>query len=223
MLQRHGLGQFITLEGGEGTGKSTQIRHLRTRLESIGIPSKQTREPGGSEGAERIRALILAAGQSRFGPLTETLLFFAARNDHLERVIRPALEAGLWVISDRFSDSTRVYQGAMGTIGPDILDRLEAMVVASTSPDLTLILDLPADIGLGRANARRGEVAADGFEAENIEFHQALRQCYLDLAKHHPDRCVVVDALGSEEQVAERIWAVVESQFSGILRDLSNG
>ena len=223
MLQRQSRGRFITLEGGEGTGKSTQIRHLVERLQALGHQAIKSREPGGSEGAERIRSLILAAGQSRFDALTETLLFFAARNDHLEHVIRPELLKGTWVICDRFSDSTRVYQGCMGTISQATLDSLEALVIAETAPDLTLILDLPAELGLERAVARRGEIAADGFEAENIEFHQGLRQCYLDLAQRYPERCIVIDALGSETDVAERIWTVISDRFSDLLRDPANG
>lgn len=223
MLQRQSRGRFITLEGGEGTGKSTQIRHLIERLQAFGLQAIKTREPGGSEGAERIRSLILAAGQSRYSALTETLLFFAARNDHLEHVIRPKLLEGAWVICDRFSDSTRVYQGCMGTIGQKTLDSLESLVIAETTPDLTLILDLPAEIGLERAVARRGDSAADGFEAENIEFHQGLRQCYLDLAQRYPDRCIVIDALGSEADVATRIWAVLSDRFSDLMRDPTNG
>jgi dTMP kinase len=223
VVQRNGSGRFITLEGGEGTGKSTQIRHLVERLLGHGIHAIKTREPGGSEGAERIRSVILAAGQTRFGALTETLLFFAARNDHLEQVIRPELLKGNWVICDRFSDSTCVYQGCMGTIGKETLDALEALVIAETAPDLTLILDLPAEIGLARAVARRGDSAADGFEAENIEFHQGLRQCYLALANLYPERCLMIDALGSEEEVAERIWAVLSDRFADLMRNPSHG
>jgi len=216
-------GRFLTLEGGEGTGKSTQINLLVEKLKMTGISALRTREPGGSEGAERIRALILAAGQARMGALTETLLFYAARNDHLETLIRPALEKGQWVICDRFSDSTRVYQGIMGTISAEILDRLEGLVVGPTAPELTLILDLPVEIGLGRAVARRGSLPADGFESENIEFHQGLRQGFLKLAERDPDRCVVVDAQGSQQEVADRIWAIVSDRFSSSLNATSDG
>jgi dTMP kinase len=216
-------GHFITLEGGEGTGKSTQINHLVEKLKANGISALRTREPGGSDGAERIRSLILAAGQNRMGPLTETLLFYAARNDHLETFIRPALFGGQWVVCDRFSDSTRVYQGMMGTISPETLDNLEKLVVGSTAPELTLILDLPVEIGLARAAARRGTLAADGFEAEKSEFHQGLRQGYLKLAERDPMRCVVVDAGGNEADVAKRIWAVVSTRFSSKFNVKSDG
>lgn len=213
MPQPSDKARFITIEGGEGTGKSTQIRFLMQRLEEHGITAKRTREPGGSDGAERIRSLILEAGQKRFDALTETLLFFAARNDHLEHVIRPAIDAGTWIVCDRFADSTRVYQGCMGTIDFETLDHLEALVIVETKPDLTLILDLPAEIGLARANARRGTMAADGFEAESIDFHRGLRQCYLDLAERDPKRCVIVDASGDESEVATKIWQVVSHRF----------
>lgn len=213
LIQRNGRGRFITLEGGEGTGKSTQIRHLLARLESVGVSAVHTREPGGSAGAERIRALILEAGQARFGPLTETLLFFAARNDHLDRLIRPALKAGTWVISDRFADSTRVYQGCMGSMDAGMLTDLETWVIGETKPDLTLILDLPAEIGIARAVARRGSVAADGFEAESLAFHRGLRNCFLDLATLEPHRCVLVDASGDESTVADRLWQVVSERL----------
>jgi len=212
-LSQMGLSHFITLEGGEGTGKSTQIKRLLHRLQSVGVDAVQTREPGGSKGGERIRSLILEAGQSRFDAFTETLLFYAARNDHLEHLIRPALHAGQWVICDRFSDSTRVYQGGAGTLGASVLDQLDGLVVRDTQPDLTLILDLPAEIGLARAHARRGDASADGFEAEAIEFHQALRQGYLELARLFPERCVVIDANGAMDEIAERIWAIVSDRF----------
>ena len=218
-----GLGHFITLEGGEGTGKSTQIHHLLERLADAGIDAVRTREPGGSKGAERIRSLILEAGHSRFDPLTETLLFYAARNDHLEHVIRPALNAGKWVICDRFSDSTRVYQGGIGALQYSVLDQLDALVVHDTQPDLTLILDLPAEIGLARATARRGNSAADGFEAESIDFHRALRQAYLELARLNPNRCVVIDADGSVEEIAERIWRKVSERLLIVNSVQSNG
>jgi dTMP kinase len=208
-----GLGHFITIEGGEGTGKSTQINHLIGRLRALGIDGVKTREPGGSPGAERIRALILTPGQARFDLFTEILLFFAARNDHLQHVIRPALVAGKWVICDRFSDSTRVYQGEVDGLEGAVLDQLDQWVVRDTQPELTLILDLPVEIGLARAKARRGNDAADGFEAEAIGFHQTLREAYVALARSYPERCVVIDAKGDEEVVAERIWRVVSERF----------
>jgi dTMP kinase len=217
------IGQFITMEGGEGTGKSTQIRLLVDRLKSAGIHALATREPGGSPGAERIRSLLLAAGQARFDALTETMLFFAARNDHLESVIRPALRQGHWVISDRFSDSTRVYQGEMGHIEMAVIDQLDHLVVRDTQPALTLILDLPADVGLARAQARRGAQEADGFEAESLAFHRALRERYLDLAHSFPERCMVIDAAGDITEVAERLWDGVSSRFGLMDKALSRG
>jgi dTMP kinase len=204
-----GSSRFITIEGGEGAGKSTQIAELAKRLAEIGISSCGTREPGGSQGAERIRELILKSGEGRFGPLTETLLFYAARNDHLENLIRPALLGGQWVICDRFSDSTRVYQGSMGAIAPETLSLLDLLVVGDTQPDLTIILDIPAEVGLQRAAIRRGAAVADVFESESLKFHQNLRQRFLALAEADPARCVVVNALGSQAEVASRIWDAV--------------
>jgi dTMP kinase len=206
-------GRFITIEGGEGAGKSTQIAELAKRLAGIGIASCRTREPGGSRGAERIRELILRAGHERFAPLTETLLFYAARNDHLVDLIRPALNSGQWVICDRFSDSTRVYQGLMGTVAPETLSLLDRLVVADTQPDLTLVLDIPAEVGLQRAAMRRGAEAADGFESEPLNFHRGLRQGFLALAEEHPERCVVIDSLGTEAEVASRIWNEVRKRL----------
>jgi dTMP kinase len=209
------FGRFITIEGGEGAGKSTQIAALVDRLAQIGIASCQTREPGGSKGAERIRELMLTAGGSRYSPLTETLLFYAARNDHLESLIRPNLSTGTWVISDRFSDSTRVYQGLMGKIAPETLTVLDHIVVGETQPDLTLVLDLPPEIGLKRAAARRGASAPDAFESESLAFHQGLREGFLALATQNPARCVVIDASGGKDDVSSRIWRVVSTKLLG--------
>ena len=216
-------GHFISIEGGEGTGKSTQIHRLLERLRAEGLGVIQTREPGGSMGGERIRALILEAGQSRFDPLPETLLFYAARNDHLEHVIRPALAVGKWVICDRFTDSTRVYQGGNTAVLASVFDELDQLVVRETQPELTLVLDLPAEIGLARAHARRGLAAADGFEAESIHFHRALREGFLELAHANPHRCVVIDAQGNVDEIAERIWRAVSERFLSVNSVNSNG
>jgi dTMP kinase len=202
-------GRFITLEGGEGAGKSTQIRHLAARLAALGIPVVATREPGGSSGAEAIRSLVLTSAE-RFGPLAEALLFSAARADHLERLIRPALKRGEWVICDRFADSTRAYQGAAGGLDVEIVSRLERLVVAGTKPHLTLMLDIPADLGLARAALRRGEGGVDRFEGEGHTFHDRLRTAFLAIAKAEPERCAVIDASQPEEAVAAEIWSVVQ-------------
>lgn len=207
------IARFLTLEGGEGAGKSTQIKRLHARLRLVGIDAVTTREPGGSPGAERIRALILEAGAERFDPLTEALLFSAARHDHLAHLIRPALAQGRWVLCDRFSDSTRVYQGMTGAVSSADLEALDRLVVASTQPDLTLILDLEAHEGLRRAQLRRGAALADGFESESLAFHESLREGYLALAAKEPARIMVIDASGSEDDVHARIWSVVAARF----------
>ncbi|MEQ9444992.1 MAG: dTMP kinase [Rhodospirillaceae bacterium] len=200
-------GLFITLEGGEGSGKSTQAKHLKLRLEQAGHAVVQTREPGGSEGAEDIRALIVTGEPDRWDGMTEALLLFAARHDHLERIIKPALKAGKIVLCDRFTDSTMAYQGYGHNLGRETFDKLNAVALDGFGPDLTLILDLPVEAGLSRAMSR-----GDGeqrYEDMDIAFHQRLRDGFLDIAKREPDRCKVVDASGSEEAVAERISAVV--------------
>jgi len=187
-------GRFITFEGGEGTGKSTQANLLAERLKALGIGVQLTREPGGSVGAEIMRYVLLSGAAKPLGPDAEALLFAAARNDHLDTLIRPTLRRGGWVICDRFADSTRVYQGALGQVDPRAIRALERIVVGETKPDLTFVLDVPAEEGLKRATARRGEDNADRFEGEAIEFHKKLRDAFLALAAKEPARCVVIDA-----------------------------
>lgn len=208
-------GLFITLEGGEGAGKSTQIARLGERLRALGRRVVVTREPGGSPRAEAIRESILAGHGKPFGPFAEALMFSAARHDHLEKVIRPALARGDIVLCDRFADSTRAYQGALGAVEDRVLLALEREVVGDTRPDLTLILDLPAEKGLARAAARRGPGGgkADRFEEENINFHNRLRSAFKLIAKSELDRCVVVDADREPEQVAASIWSAVEARL----------
>jgi dTMP kinase len=209
-------GRFITFEGGEGAGKSTQIERLARRLEARGVPVVTTREPGGSERAERIRGALLAGGAKPLGRLAEALLFSAARHDHLESKIRPALARGALVLSDRFADSTRAYQGGEGALDPKLLAGLERIVVETTRPDLTLILDVPVKIGLARAAARRQSRAegADRFEAEDPRFHERLREAFLQIARDEPERCVVIDASTVPDVVEERVWAAVEARFA---------
>lgn len=203
----HG-GFFITLEGGEGAGKSTQIQRLADALARSGRDVVVTREPGGSPGAEAIRSLILSGGHG-FSPVTEALLFSAARVDHLEKTIRPALARGAIVLCDRFADSTRAYQGASGGAHISVLDALESIAVGSTHPDLTLILDLPAAEGLRRATLRRGAGQADRFESEALSFHEKLRTGFLAIARDEPARCIVVDASGPVDHIAAAIQAIV--------------
>ena len=204
-------GRFITLEGGEGAGKSTQIKRLAASLEGKGIGVVTTREPGGSPGAEEIRALLVQGAPGRWDALTETLLIYAARADHVKRTIGPALVAGQWVISDRFTDSTFAYQGAGRGLAREVIRRIDSVVMDDFRPDLTLILDLDVDIGLKRAGARGG--AEQRFENFDKEFHQKLRQSFLDIAARNPERCVVIDAAQNEDQVAAAIWAATAKHF----------
>jgi dTMP kinase len=204
-------GRFITLEGGEGTGKSTQIRRLAAALEKKGIAVLCTREPGGSPGAEEIRKLMVEGEPGRWDAVTETLLAYAARVDHVARTIGPALLADTWVISDRFNDSTFAYQGVGRGLARETIRRIDSAVLDDFAPDLTLILDLDVKTGLERALARSG--AENRFEKFGAEFHKKLRQAFLDIAKRSPERCRVIDASGTEEQVAEAIFAAVSRRF----------
>jgi dTMP kinase len=211
-------GCFITFEGGEGAGKSTQIGRLRTRLEQYAQPVLVTREPGGSPHAEEIRAFILGGHAKHLGPFAEALLFAAARIDHLDKTIGPALKRGTHVLCDRFADSTRAYQGSLGNIDTRLIDQLEKVTLRGVKPDLTLILDLPAEIGLARAGARqagKGE-GADRFEEEDISFHQSLRQAYLSIARAEPRRCVVINADQDPDEVETAIWAATRGRLPQI-------
>ncbi len=204
-------GRFITIEGGEGAGKSTQLRRLAARLTPrVGAPL-ETREPGGSPGAEALRGLLVTGAADRWSPMAETLILFAARDDHLARRIRPALSAGQWVLCDRFSDSTRAYQGAAGGTDPALIAALEAHVIGETRPDLTLLLDLPAEAGLARASAR-GDAEAR-FEGKGLAFHQRLRNGFLAIAAAEPDRVCVIDATPAPEAVEAAIWTAVSDRL----------
>jgi len=207
------MGRFITFEGGEGTGKSTQCRLLAERLRAGGDRVVITREPGGSPGAEAIRHVLLSGVAKPFGAEAETLLFAAARDDHLRTTIQPALAAGAWVLCDRFADSTRVYQGVAGKVDVRFIRGLERIVVGNTRPELTCILDLPAEAGLARAAARRGNGETDRFEGEALAFHTSLRNAYRALATEEPERCVVVDAASDAKVVSEVIWSIVSGRF----------
>lgn len=206
-------GRFITFEGGEGSGKSTQIRRLAESLEADGIPTLVTREPGGTPGAEVLRHLVLSGMGKLFGADLESMLFAAARDDHVQRVIAPALAEGVWVLCDRFADSTRVYQGKLGKVDPKLLDALERVTIGDLRPDLTLVLDVPVEVGLQRATARRGAETADRFEAEGVAFHQRLREAYREIVRENPDRCVLVDADADAETVAARIREVIKTRL----------
>src|SRR5262249_35404897 len=171
-------GRFITFEGGEGTGKSTQATMLADRLKAFGLGVVVTREPGGSPGAEAVRHVLLSGAAQPLGPHAEAILFAAARDDHVRQLIRPALASGRWVVCDRFADSTRIYQGVLGNVDPRVIRSLERIAVGDTTPDVTCILDVPATVGLKRAALRRGRGGPDRFEAETLEFHDRLREAY---------------------------------------------
>jgi len=208
-----GRGRFITFEGGEGTGKSTQAALLAQRLRALGLGVVLTREPGGSPGAEIIRHVILSGAAKPFGPQAEAILFAAARDDHVRQTIMPALERGRWVISDRFADSTRVYQGAIGKVEVDLIQGLERITIGDLKPDITFILDVSTEIGLARASARRGDGIADRFERESVAFHEKLREAFRLLALSEPERCVLIDANAPSATVAERIWKVISQRL----------
>src|SRR5580704_1681332 len=214
-------GRFITFEGGEGTGKSTQAERLAARLRALAIGVVVTREPGGSAGADIMRHVLLSGAAKPLGPVAETLLFAAARDDHVRATIAPALAQGKWVVCDRFIDSTRVYQGALGAVDPKLIRRLERVTVGETMPDLTFILDLPPETGLARAAQRRGRAQADRFETEGIEFHARLRQAFRDIAAAEPQRCVLIDADRSVDQVADDIWSSVNTRLDPTAAPLS--
>jgi dTMP kinase len=206
-------GRFITFEGGEGSGKSTHAATLAQRLKAAGVPVTLTREPGGSTGAEIIRHILLSGIAKPLGAETEAILFAAARDDHVRNIILPAITSGTWVICDRFIDSTRVYQGALGNVDQRLIRSLERVTVGPAVPDLTFILDVPAQVGLARAKSRRGQDVPDRFEAESMEFHEKLRQAYRALAAGEPKRCIVIDGRAPREVVSERIWALVQERL----------
>jgi dTMP kinase len=206
-------GRFITFEGGEGSGKSTHAKRLAEKLKSLGLEVVVTREPGGSPGAEIIRHVLLSGAAKPLGAETETILFAAARDDHVRQVIRPALLDGKWVICDRFIDSTRVYQGTLGKVDQKLIRGLERVTVGAAMPDLTFLLDVPANVGLARATRRRAGTAADRFEAETLEFHEDLRRAYRADAQEEPKRIVVIDGRPPRDIVAERIWTAVSERL----------
>lgn len=208
-----GRGRFITFEGGEGSGKSTHIKRLAERLEAAKLHVIVTREPGGSVGAEIIRHLVLSGIGKLLGPDAETLLFAAARDDHVRNVILPALNQGTWVLCDRFFDSTRVYQGKVSQVAPSLVNAMQRVTIGDLKPDLTIILDVPVEVGLKRAAARRGGAAPDRFESEDLKFHQQLRDAYREIAAAEPERCVLIDATADANTVAGNVWAALRDRF----------
>lgn len=201
---------FITFEGGEGAGKSTQIKAVAAALERAGIAHIVTREPGGASGAEAIRELIVTGSAERWDPITETLLLMAARSDHITRTIRPALESGTWVLCDRFFDSTRVYQGIAKQVGHEWLEQVYRLLFGSFAPDITILLDIDPAIGLERAASRKGHEMR--FEGLPLEFHQTLRQGFLSLAQSEPQRFITIDASADAAHVSEAILQQVQQR-----------
>ncbi|MCG8504216.1 MAG: dTMP kinase [Sphingomonadales bacterium] len=199
-------GRFITLEGGEGTGKSTQTRRLAARLEALGIDVLATREPGGSPGGEEIRKLLVTGAPGRWQPITEALLHMASRSDHVATVIEPALAAGRWVVCDRFFDSTVVYQGIVQGVGEARVRALYSDIFGTFAPDLTLILDLEAKTGLARANENGRE---GRYEEMGEDFHKRVADAFRAIAAAEPDRCRLIDAVGTPDEVEDRLWREV--------------
>ena len=208
MLNKRGL--FLSLEGAEGVGKSTNIGFVTQYLEKRGIEYVLTREPGGTQLAERIRDLLLAVHEEPMSGLTELLLVFAARAQHLDKIIEPALATGKWVVCDRFTDATFAYQGAGRGLSMETIDQLQSMVQGDLRPDLTIILDLDPEIGMQRAS-NRGEL--DRFEREQQSFFRHVRQGYLDIAQAEPDRCTVIDASKALEDVKRNLLTVIEQRL----------
>lgn len=210
-------GRFISLEGGEGTGKSTQARLLGQRLQGQGIDVLLTREPGGAPGAEDIRALLVTGAVKRWSPMAETMLQMAARAEHLARAILPALEAGRWVISDRYMDSTVVYQGVLQGVGEERVRALHRLALDDVMPDLTAILNLPADEGLRRTDGRHDASSSareDRYERMGGDFHRKIVASFRAIAAREPDRCRLIDAGGTPEDVHARLWALLTEAFS---------
>lgn len=211
--RRSPRGRFITFEGGEGSGKSTQIQLLADRLNAAKLRTITTREPGGSAGAEIVRHLLLSGMAKAFGPETESLLFAAARDDHVSQVIEPALAQGTWVVCDRFTDSTRVYQGELGKVDPKLIRAMERVTIGDLKPDLTIILDVPVSVGMERALKRRGTAVPDRFEGEGVSFHEKLREAYRKIAEQDSKRCALVDADADQKTVAERVWKALRDHL----------
>jgi len=207
--------RFITFEGGEGVGKSTQVKRLVDALSRTSVTAVRTREPGGTPKAEAIRSLILQGGSESWGPGAEAVLFAAARLDHVDQLIAPSLRAGKWVICDRFHDSTRAYQGLTGGVDDKLIRGLEVLALDGHSPDLTLMLDMDPEAAFERVAQRALEEGgtADRFEKEDLDWHRRLREAFLDIAQKNPERCVVIDADRGEDDLEDVIWATITGRF----------
>ena len=219
-VRQRGNGKFITLEGGEGAGKTTQIRLLARALKTAGVDSIKTREPGGAPEAELIRSLLVKGSIARWQPMTEALLLFSARLEHVNATIFPALEAGRWVISDRFSDSTVAYQGYGHGLGRDKMITLQRLVLGDLQPDLTIILDVPDEVGLARALKREDNkvVAEDRYERMGSDFHRRVKDGFLKIARFNPKRCAIIDADQSPEEVNRAILNLIKLRLGTALK-----
>lgn len=205
-------GKFITLEGGEGAGKSTQAERLADVLQAKGVGVVTTREPGGTPSAEAIRAMLVTGASDRWKPATEVLLHYAARNEHVERKIKPALAEGKWVICDRFADSTMAYQGYGQGNNPAMIASIHRLVLGDFKPDLTLVLDLPVEEGLRRAATRRG--TENRYEGLGTELHDRIRSAFLKFVEQEPLRCLRIDASQPLDSVTQDVIAAVTKRFS---------
>jgi dTMP kinase len=214
--------RFITFEGGEGVGKSTQVKRLLQSLQRHGVPSMRTREPGGTPKAEAVRSYILQGRSETWGAGAEAVLFAAARLDHVTQLIAPNLESGTWVLSDRFHDSTRAYQGLTGGVNGKLIDALEVLALDGHTPDLTIILDMDPEAAFERVAARAIEdglaETGDRFEKEELEWHKRLRDGFLAIARANPDRCVVISAQQTEDALETEVWETVTERFPELLR-----
>lgn len=209
--------RFITFEGGEGVGKSTQVKRLITRLNRGGLAAIRTREPGGTPRAEAVRAFILQGRSETWGAGAEAVLFAAARLDHVNQLIAPSLGSGKWVISDRFHDSTRAYQGLTGGVNDKLIRALETLALNGRAPDLTLVLDMDPEAAFQRVEERELEGAlqatGDRFEKEDLEWHRRLRQAFIEIARNNAERCVVIPAAQTEEALEQEIWDTLTRRF----------
>ena len=218
-------GIFIRLEGGEGTGKSTQIKLLQQALSAAGVDVLTTREPGGTDQAERIRDLLLQRDSGAFDPMTEALLLFAARREHLVEKIWPALEKGQWVISDRFADSSRAFQGYGMGLDMQVIENLYQLVSGKFQPDLTFIFDIDPELGLERSLSRlkKSAVTEDRYERMGLPFHQRLRNGFLEIAKKFPERCVIIDAAQDIQAIHRQVLKVVETRYGVAAKEACHG
>lgn len=222
-------GVFITLEGGEGTGKSTQVKMLGAALAAAGLNAVMTREPGGTDQAERIRNLLIQRDAGNFDPLTEAMLMMSARREHLVNKIWPSMEQGKWVVSDRFVDSTRAFQGYGMGLDQALIDRIYAMIAGDFQPDLTFMFDIDAEKGLSRSlkqlavTADKNESTEDRYERMGVPFHNRLRQGFLEIAKRFPDRCVIIDAAQDIATIHGQILKTIETRFGVSLREVKLG